>query len=124
MTEELLKLETRAQHCAFTETDSSLILHDIIEQMATLVRTGFGGTNDAKVIADVLQDLEEAADYLHWFKPETININDWKFNLQAFSKAKAGVLYSLNRLQSAIRFGKLLPVSNVMLEKQFAALEQ
>ena len=124
MTTELSRFEARAQHCAFTDTDSALILHDIIEQTAILVRTQFGESNDAEVIGDVLHDLQEAADYLHRFKSQTININDWKYNLQAFSKAKAGVLYSLNRLQSALRFGKLLPLSNATLEKQFAALEQ
>ena len=109
MTKELIRIKATAQHCSFSDPASPGVLHNIIQELINLIQKNFDADTDSGILSEILADLKEAEGQLSRFKPETININDWKYNLQAFSTAKADILYSLSLLQGAIRFGRLFP---------------
>lgn len=112
-----MQLENWAQHCAFSDTNGPQELREIIHGIVALIRHDYQEYLNTGVISDVLHELQEAENYLDSFKPDTININDWKHNLQAFSKAKAHTLYPLNHLQAALRFGKLHAADDQLTQK-------
>lgn len=107
MTEALLYLKQSAHQCTYMDIDGAQKLSGIIYQIVFLIEQHYRGGDGSAVLNDILLQLHVAERYLVALKPEDMNINDWKYNLQAFSNAKAEILYSLNRLQAAIRFDKL-----------------
>ena len=107
MTEALLQLEQSAHTCTTLDLHGPQELRRIINQVYYLIEQHYRGGDGSEVLNDVLTQLREAEQSLDSLKPEENTVADWKYNLQTFSNAKAEILYSLNRMQAAIRFDKL-----------------
>ena len=107
MTEDLLHLEQSAHQCTTLDLEGPQELRKIIHKIYNLIEQHYRGGDGSEVLNDVLNQLREAEQNLDHLKPEEYTVNDWKYNLQAFSNAKAAIQYSLNRMKAAIRFDKL-----------------
>lgn len=106
MTNEILQLERNAHDCIYLDEEGSHKLRNIIHQIENLVDRNHSNEDDLRVSNEVLVYLKDAERHLDTLKPEDVNINDWKHNLQAFSRAKAAILYPLNLLKATLRFRK------------------
>lgn len=110
MTEQILNIEEHTHHCILPDTDGIQNLRHIIYQVTSLIDMAVDEDSNA-ILHDIKAQLNEAESHLNTIRPLG-NLNAWKHNLQEFSKAKAGILYSLNLLQAALRFGKLTCLQN------------
>ena len=106
MTKELIQLEQEAHDCNYLEEEGSHKLRNIIYQFTDLMDRNHHTAEDAKISNEVLHHLKDAENHLDTLKPDHLNINDWKHNLQAFSRAKAAILYPIHLLKATLRFRK------------------
>ena len=107
MEKELVQLEQAVHAFTYMETDGPGQLLQITQQLKHVVQEYYVNEGDVEVLKDTALQLEDAEMYLKTLRPDNLNINDWKHNIQSFSKAKGLILYSLNLLQAALRFGRL-----------------
>jgi hypothetical protein len=115
MAEQILQLRERTHLCTLTEKDGVRDLQHILYQIGNLIRQEVRADSNS-ILTDITTQLKEAETHLNIINQLDNNGFRWKNNLQEFSKAKAGILYSLNLLQAALRFGKLFQLQTTFNE--------
>ncbi len=112
MTEALEQLKEDVQRCAFSDPKSSQTLRYLIRQIIYFIQHHYKAGEDPMAMYDILQRFQQAERHLHVFKPIDLNTSGGEHHKRAFDNAKADTIYLFSLLQSAIRFGHVLPLSS------------
>lgn len=112
MTGALLLLKEQVQRCAFSEAKSFQKLQRLIHQITNEIGKHYTYGNDSVALYDILHRFQQAEQHLHIFKPSSHDTSAGEYYIRGFNNAKNDTLYLLSLLQSAIRFGQVVPLAS------------
>jgi hypothetical protein len=110
MAGDLLQLRAKVECCTFSDFRSTQTMYHLIHQIVEVVQQQYVPGSDPTAFYDILWRFHTAEQHLNIFKPVALDTYAGAYYKKAFSNARNDTLYLLSLLQSAVRFGQVLPV--------------